>query len=156
MLILPMQGHVGGMGLCRFVSFWFESLLHQLHLLVSDLFFTGYKLLAGRRDGWTAAWNSETPNIYFLLYSEFSCGFTWSFPWDMLSLEDVPGFFDYSAGILYLSGQLQLIAQVCGLILLEIDLIWTIYSFHDQYEMNLYVMDINAWNCLRYSLLPST
>lgn len=43
--------------------------------------------------------------------------------WDMLSLEDVPGFFNYSAGLFSLSGQLQLIAQVCDLIPLEIDLI---------------------------------
>lgn len=56
--------------------------------------------------------------------------------WDMLSLEDVPGFFNYSASISFLSGQFQLIAQVCDLILLEIDLIWTIYSLHDQYEMS--------------------
>lgn len=54
----------------------------------------------------------------------------------MLSLEDVPGFFNYSAGLFSLSGQLQLIAQACDLIPLEIDLIWTIYSFHDQYEMS--------------------
>lgn len=46
------------------------------------------------------------------------------------------GFFNYSAGLFSLSGQLQLIAQVCDLIPLEIDLIRTIYSFYDQYEMS--------------------
>lgn len=43
---------------------------------------------------------------------------------------------NYSAGILFLSGWLQLIAQVYDLIVLEIDLIWTIDSFRDRYVMS--------------------
>lgn len=80
-----MQGHVGGMGLCSFVSFWSECFISCSSLCQEGLFFMGQKLLAGRRDGWTTTWNSETPIIYFLLYSEFSCGFTWSFPWGILT-----------------------------------------------------------------------
>lgn len=41
-----------------------------------------------------------------------------------------------SAAILFLSGWLQLLAQVYDLILHEIDLIGTIDSFHDQYVMS--------------------
>lgn len=112
------------------------------------LFFVAGKLLTGSRAGWL--WHGMVPwkllriSCEMLQYFEFSCCLFCLFFNVTFSMGNVYGIcyqqnvcsLNCSAGVLFLSGWLQLLAQVYDLILHEIDLIGTIDSFHDQYVMS--------------------
>lgn len=144
------HSHTGGMELCSLVSSFYCGLCFMgwISSCREGLFFIREKLLVGRRGSWIIAWDgtlkltrSMSPvqccscilNSAVIFFCELFHGERMYLYQCTCTNGRCTWFLSYFAGILFSSGWLQLIAQVVyDLILLEIDLIRTIDSFHDQ------------------------